>query len=356
MLLLLLVIGIYVSLINGCSIALPPYGNYGIVKVELLDETSYPNSVLLTIYRSTQNPPSNINSSRLIFDDPSGGPWCKIMNVNNGLVGDVVDCDHFTDSIRDFATGDIDTTNTTVTCQDNCDGSTAACNIIRNGNLYNVNVSFLASDTSCAITTDDIFIAFTINDITTTYINFATNMVGLVFDEDVLNVINVDREGGEGDWDYYLTPGSFAPDNNPIMYSDVNVIQNALPCCVCYSWKLNWYTIESDPTGVYDQVFTLNKLNWSEFGGGFIDIIKSRGYHWGLGFSTAVTIYDLSNGSSVKHQPDLCDVVVNCIVDPCLSSSCPQNPYATCIADYCGGCNARWYVFFFFMFFIFCDL
>ena len=29
-----------------------------------------------------------------------------------------------------------------------------------------------------------------------------------------------------------LVFGSFASDKNPIIYSDVNVIQNALPCCV----------------------------------------------------------------------------------------------------------------------------
>ena len=347
-LLLLLLASIYVSLINGCSISRPPYGSYGIGQVELLDENLYPDSVLLTIYRSTQNPS---DPPRLIFDDPSGGPWCKIMNINDGSVGDVVDCNHYTNLTRNFGTGDIDPTDTTVRCTDNCDGSTATCNIIRNHISYNIsNIPFMASDTSTSCVSsnddDDIFIAFTINDITTTYINFATNMVGLVFDGDVLlNVINVDREG---DWDY-LTPGSFAPDNNPIIYSNVNVIQNALPCCVCYSWKLNSYTIESDPTNVYDQVFTLNSL---EFGGGYVDIIKSRGYHWGLGFSTAVTIYDLLDGSSVKHEPDLCDVIVNCLVDPCLSSSCPENPSATCQADYCGGCNAKWYVIIMYTYFV----
>ena len=32
-----------------------------------------------------------------------------------------------------FATGDTDPTSLTISCQDNCDGSTAACNIVRNG-------------------------------------------------------------------------------------------------------------------------------------------------------------------------------------------------------------------------------
>ena len=217
------------------------------------------------------------------------------MNVNDGSVSNVVNCDDYAGSIRDFATGDTDPTFTTISCQDNCDGSTAACNIVRNGNSYNVNVPFLASDTSCPSNNDDddIFIAFTINDISTTYISFSTNMVGLVFDDDddSFNIINVDREGD--DWSY-LTPGNFPTDSNPTIYSDVNVIQIALPCCLCYSWKLNSYLITVDPTGDYDQVFTLNSLEFNgEFGGGYIDTIKTRGYHWGLGFSNSVTIYDL---------------------------------------------------------------
>ena len=35
---------------------------------------------------------------------------------------------------------------------------------------------------------------------------------------------------------------------------------------------------------------------------------------------------------------------VICLVDPCEYASCPAITSATCVADYCGGCNARWYV------------
>ena len=33
---------------------------------------------------------------------------------------------------------------------------------------------------------------------------------------------------------------------------------------------------------------------------------------------------------------------VDCLVNPCDTASCPAVADATCVADYCGGCNARW--------------
>ena len=35
-------------------------------------------------------------------------------------------------------------------------------------------------------------------------------------------------------------------------------------------------------------------------------------------------------------------VPVNCLVNPCDTATCPAINKATCAADYCGGCNARW--------------
>ena len=34
---------------------------------------------------------------------------------------------------------------------------------------------------------------------------------------------------------------------------------------------------------------------------------------------------------------------VNCLLDPCSVTSCPAHPDASCVADYCGGCNARFF-------------
>ena len=46
----------------------------------------------------------------------------------------------------------------------------------------------------------------------------------------------------------------------------------------------------------------------------------------------------MSTGCPDGSQP------VNCLVDPCEYASCPAIKSATCVANYCGGCNARWYV------------
>lgn len=35
---------------------------------------------------------------------------------------------------------------------------------------------------------------------------------------------------------------------------------------------------------------------------------------------------------------------VNCFVDPCSVEKCPAFPHATCVSNYCGGCNAEFYV------------
>ena len=34
---------------------------------------------------------------------------------------------------------------------------------------------------------------------------------------------------------------------------------------------------------------------------------------------------------------------VYCFVDPCQVTTCPAQPEARCVSDYCGGCNARFF-------------
>ena len=320
---------------HSCSILVPNPGTYYISQVQLLDATSHPDTVLLEIQR-TEDP-----NGIFTWDDPSNGPWCKLMSVIDGSVTPVVNCTDYDADIRPYASTDSDPTSTTVSCQDNCDGSTATCNITRSGIEYVItNIPYLASSASCAVTVfGSIFQSFTINDITTTYIIFSTNAVGIQFDDTssppTYNVLSVDTEG---DWSYVTPSGGFGV-SSPSVYSDVNVLQVPLPCCLCYGWKLNTYTIEADPTNVYDQIFTLTSLGW----GGSVDTIQSRAINNGLFFSTSVTIYDLLNAGSSTFEPDLCDVIVNCEVSPCQSSTCSYYPTAQCIDDYCGGCNARWY-------------
>ena len=36
--------------------------------------------------------------------------------------------------------------------------------------------------------------------------------------------------------------------------------------------------------------------------------------------------------------------MVNCFVEPCRTASCPAYPNATCVNNYCNGCNAKFYM------------
>ena len=98
------------AIVNGCSISHPPLGTYYINYVQLLDAEQYPDEVLLTISKISQERNwSNDGEPGLYFDDTGlsiVGEWCKIMNVNNGSVGNVVDCDDYHSSIGGYATTD----------------------------------------------------------------------------------------------------------------------------------------------------------------------------------------------------------------------------------------------------------
>ena len=252
------------------------------------------------------------------------------------------DCDHrrWARLLRDYA--EHDTKTTTVSCNDNCDGSTATCTITRNGEEIIIqDIPFSDSLAGCekAIL---MMTSFTIKDISTTYISFANNMVGIAFDDSVsppkFQVYNVHRMG---DWNY-LTPGQWFPDQGGevSVYSDANVLRVPLPCCSCHGHKLISYKIDTD-VDTMTQVFTLTSLG---FGGGSVDALKQRVLNDGLFFSQSVTVYDLSNGgSSVTYEPDLCEFVAECLVSPCDNALCPMNSDAVCVSDYCGGCKAKWF-------------
>ncbi|CAF4651443.1 unnamed protein product [Rotaria sp. Silwood1] len=35
--------------------------------------------------------------------------------------------------------------------------------------------------------------------------------------------------------------------------------------------------------------------------------------------------------------------IVKCFRDPCQGATCPRYPDATCVSNYCGGCKAEWF-------------
>nr|KAI8760375.1 hypothetical protein BgiMline_007528 [Biomphalaria glabrata] len=56
-----------------------------------------------------------------------------------------------------------------------------------------------------------------------------------------------------------------------------------------------------------------------------------------------VTVLLLGNFQCSEGAPKLCANIVNCFVRPCQFAQCSVSG-AVCMDDYCGGCNARWYV------------
>ncbi|GAU97063.1 hypothetical protein RvY_08422 [Ramazzottius varieornatus] len=62
-----------------------------------------------------------------------------------------------------------------------------------------------------------------------------------------------------------------------------------------------------------------------------------------LAFSTEATL----GPQAAAHPGSLCrdgKPIVNCFVQPCLGKTCSNYPNAVCQDDYCGGCNARFFV------------
>mmetsp|Transcript_20722 Transcript_20722/g.33011 ORF Transcript_20722/g.33011 Transcript_20722/m.33011 type:complete len:473 (-) Transcript_20722:8-1426(-) len=313
---------------RSCSPILPDLGTVYVSNVQLLDVANYPDSVLLTIYRTTDAFGSTY------------GPWCKIMNVNDGTVGDTVDCTQYASLTRTYDTAVADTSQ--ASCVDNCDGATATCAVTRDNTLYTItDVPYDSSTiaTSCDPTVGGIATIFTIESESTMYIVFSSNTVGVQFDSTSsagYNLLSVDIQGDVT----YLTPAGFSDATTVSFYTDTAILRHSVPCCICYSYVLKTYAVDQDATGTYDQVLTLTSVSNE----GSVDSTKQKVFRWNAAFyGDTVLVYDLSTGTSNSFQPDLCGQQSQCSVSPCSTSSCPYNPTAQCADDYCGGCYARWF-------------
>ena len=356
--------------VNGCSIPPAPAGHYYISNVQLLDVVPFPDKVLLTIARTAADPPYWVTlkdpapTPRMSF--VSDGPWCKLMNVHDGTVSATVPCDDYQSLIRPYSEPMVDPKNTkVVSCYDNCDGSSATCEISRGGITFTIgSIPYYASSTLCTppalgtvisepplAANMDLFSSFTLSDAATTYIGFATNMVAVEFDDAVypptVTLYDVERDGDVTDWSY-LTPGQFGYFGSGMTTGSLavyesnghNVMSIPLPCCLCYSRRLSAYSIVKDEA-TRTQVFTLSSLG---FGGGSVDGAMGRVLNWGLFYSDSLKLFDLggtdllNSASFLKEfEPDLCDVVASCAVSPCsVATECGYNPTAVCVDDYCG--------------------
>lgn len=71
----------------------------------------------------------------------------------------------------------------------------------------------------------------------------------------------------------------------------------------------------------------------------------ARVFNWGLFYSESLRVFDLDGTTDLLNsatllktfEPDLCDVMAQCIVSPCsVAPACGFNPTATCVDDFCG--------------------
>ena len=61
------------------------------------------------------------------------------------------------------------------------------------------------------------------------------------------------------------------------------------------------------------------------------------------GYTVQCVECEAINVTSIAISDD-CQIPVNCFVDPCLVSECTSYPDAECVANYCGGCWADYYL------------
>ena len=74
-----------------------------------------------------------------------------------------------------------------------------------------------------------------------------------------------------------------------------------------------------------------------------VKIRKVKFLIWSLLYIFLLTCYtSISSTGPSMCPPD--KPLVNCIVDPCMFAMCSNHPNAVCVADYCGGCNARFFI------------
>ena len=178
------------SMVSACSMLPPSEGDYYISNVDLLNSSVFPDSVLLTIVRTEAS----------FADFTTESPWCKVMDVNTGSVNETIyNCSDYDSLLRDDADADTDPMSTTVSCSDNCDGSTATCAITRGGTTYDIStIPYNGSISANCISPSIDINTFTINTLNTTYIVFATTAVAVAFNDTSYTVYDVEMQGGLG--------------------------------------------------------------------------------------------------------------------------------------------------------------
>eukprot|EP01083_Nonionella_stella_P308306 1087097_1 len=227
--------------------------------------------------------------------------YCKILNVNDGTVSDVVSCDQ---DVREWSSGDTDPSSTSITsAEDNNDGTV---DILLSRNDLTVGITgipYTQSGESSTLYYDQ----FTISSIYTTFIfltpqQYTVEIVRITFNSLSDNTSPTVSNMGTADWPW----GEWEVGNTPNMipvYEDAYALQLPLVCCLCDSQFIARYYFEYDAlSGEISGVQMDKQIN-----GGIVDKLGQKAYDWGIAFPTAIDVYDLSNigGAYSRYTLDL---------------------------------------------------
>eukprot|EP01083_Nonionella_stella_P308305 1087095_1 len=204
--------------------------------------------------------------------------YCKILNVNDGTVSDVVSCDQ---DVREWSSGDTDPSSTSITsAEDNNDGTV---DILLSRNDLTVGITgipYTQSGESSTLYYDQ----FTISSIYTTFIfltpqQYTVEIVRITFNSLSDNTSPTVSNMGTADWPWGEWEVGNTPNMIPVYYFEYDALSGEI-------------------SGVQ-----MDK----QINGGIVDKLGQKAYDWGIAFPTAIDVYDLSNigGAYSRYTLDL---------------------------------------------------
>eukprot|EP01083_Nonionella_stella_P274543 931968_1 len=311
---------------NGCLV-LAPDGFLYVDTFQLLED---PNFMLLTI---------------TVYNIPTSQSYCKIFNVNDGNIGEVVSCDQNT---REWAT-DIDPSNTSIaSATDNHDG-TADVVLSRNGATVVISgVSYAQSQPYTNGTSSQIYCnQFTLSSVYTTFVglnrysyNGNPEIIRITFESATDNTHHQDSVIMNGS--SYLWVVDAASNRIPV-YEDAHAIEF-------------WQEDECDGSHLiarYDLQYTSGVISGiqidREVYSAKVDPLAEKAYRF-YDVSPDMSVYDFSmiGGASNHYSLDLNYTTASPTNIPSLSPTYPPtaNPTATPTKPgrlLCGGDNVGTY-------------
>eukprot|EP01083_Nonionella_stella_P033484 91657_1 len=265
-----------------CSVEEPLEGHIYVEEFQLLDD---PDFMLLTI---------------TAYNSPDFDPYCKVLNVNDGTVSDVVSCDQDM-NVREWPSGDTDPSSTSIlSALDNYDG-TVDILLSRNGSTVGITgIPYSQSASSPTLYYDQ----FTLSSIYTTFIflssqSFTFEIVRVTFDSLSDNSSpNISNLGTAAvSWGAWQIGGM--PNGIPV-YEDAHALQLPAACCVCASQFIARYYFEYDASSGEISGIHMDKQIFD----GIVDKLGQKAYKYTT-YPTAIDVFDLSIIGGANTQYDL---------------------------------------------------